>query len=101
MKDIQTENGPGKELTINELSALMGEEYGVVSAFVKVLIKIGAAKEVGKESRPAGQRGKPSVIYAIDRDIDLSLWDDAKVIEEITGEPAPVVEPVVSGTAVA
>ena len=57
-----TKNTSSRNLTVKQLAELIGEDYIVATAFMKVLVKVGAAKEVGKQS---SGRGKPSSIFEV------------------------------------
>lgn len=78
---------PAKNFTINELAEEIGEPYLVVSAFLKLLVKAGVVREVGKQKNPEGTRGKPSVIYEVPKEVNLVLW-----LDENEGEPEKSVD---------
>lgn len=87
-----------KNVTIHELNDHLKKEvnndidYLMTSSLVKFLVLIGAAKAVGKKSADGG-RGKPSIIYEIDNEFDIVLWEDkaSEIIENQanTSEVAP------------
>ena len=89
-----------KQVTINELAVSIGHDYQTTSALVKVLVGIGAAKEVGKRANPAGTRGKPSAIYEVENEIDLVIWpelvenpvDSVDTSEVVNLKPVTIVE---------
>lgn len=76
-----------RNLTIKQFAALTGLEYIEASVLVKVLVKVGAAKENGKEANPPGVRGKPSVIYAIEDGITLDFWDGEETAPVVPATP--------------
>jgi hypothetical protein len=51
--------------TVKELSEKLGVDVVYVNGFLQTLVKIGKAEVVGKVEKPAGARGKPSIIYQI------------------------------------
>lgn len=65
-----------KNITIHELAESLGEEYIVASSLMKLLVRIGAAKEVGKRPAASGGRGKPSVVYEVPNVVELIFWDE-------------------------
>jgi len=75
-----------RQMTVAEFAQSIQHDYQTTSAFVKVLMGIGAAREVGKRPQ-AGGRGKPSTIFEFDQEIELALWEN-----EVAPEVAPVVE---------
>jgi hypothetical protein len=56
-------------VTVKELSEKLGVDVVYVNGFLQTLVKLGKASIVGKVERPAGTRGKPSNIYAIEEGI--------------------------------
>lgn len=91
--NTQVNDQPTRRLTIKEFANVIGEDYPVASALVGVMVKIGAAKEVGKRAMPAGVRGKPSTEYEIPQDLDLRFWGENEVGNE-AAEPLEVNQPV-------
>lgn len=81
------------QLTIKEIAALSGDEYGEVSGLIKMLERRGLAKAVGHKANPPGVRGKPSTIYELDAAFDFVLFDDSPETTETTPEPAPETAP--------
>jgi hypothetical protein len=77
-----------KQMTVSEFAESIKHDYQTTSAFVKVLMGIGAAREVGKRPQ-AGGRGKPSTIYEFDQEIELALWENevAPVVENVVDSP--------------
>ncbi len=60
-----TNNETNMKTTVKELSEKLGVDVVYVNGFIQTLIKIGKAEVVGKVEKPAGARGKPSIIYQI------------------------------------
>ena len=69
-----TKNTTSRNLTVKQLAELIGEDYLIATAFMKVLVKVGAAKEVGKQSA-AGGRGKPSSVFEVQNEFECVLWE--------------------------
>lgn len=59
--------------TVAQLGEIIKQDYLVTSNFIKVLESIGIAKKIGTAPQEPGKRGKPSSIYEIDAEIELSL----------------------------
>ena len=83
-----------KNVTVKEFAELLGVDYLTASAFIKILVKNGVAKENGKMPSPGG-KGKPSTIYAIENEATLVFWEDEESVPEIAPEIAPEVVPAV------
>lgn len=64
------------QLTIKEICAQSGDEYGEVAGLMKMLERRGLAKAVGNRPNPPGVRGKPSTIYELDGAFDFVLFGD-------------------------
>ena len=81
-----------KNLTIKEFSEIIQQDYLTTTALVKLMVTVGAAKEVGS-NKVEGQRGKPSKFYEIEKDFDLEFWQDENAEKSIDNlaEPANVV----------
>jgi len=60
-----TNNETNMKTTVKELSDKLGVDVVYVNGFIQTLVKIGKAEAVGKVEKPAGARGKPSIIYQI------------------------------------
>ena len=88
-----------KNMTIKQLSEVLGVDQVYVAGFVKVLENQGVIKKVGK-SPPNGGRGKPSDVYSIDNEVTLVFWDaEENETENVSEEnkteenpPAEIVE---------
>lgn len=65
-----------KLLTIAEFAQMNNWDYIVASNMMKVLVEIGDAKEAGKRPNPPGQKGKPAVLYEVNRVAAISFWSD-------------------------
>ena len=78
------QNTSSRNLTVKQLAELIGEDYIVATSFMKVLVKIGAAKEVGKQSA-AGGRGKPSSVFEVQNEFECVLWE-ANAPETVSAE---------------
>ncbi len=76
-----------KQVTIKEFASIQEIDYLTASALIKWFVHIGAAKEVGKKAQETG-RGKPSVIYEIDNEISLCLWEDTEAKETLPEPPS-------------
>ena len=68
-------------MTVSEFATAIKHDYQTTAAFVKVLVGIGAAREVGKRAQPSG-RGKPSTEYEFDNEIDLVIWPELVEVEK-------------------
>jgi hypothetical protein len=77
-----------KLLTITEFAELNNWDYIVASNVMKVLVEIGDAKESGKRPNPPGQKGKPAVLYEVNRVVSMRFWDDAEDKEWPDAPPA-------------
>jgi len=88
-----------KNLTIKEFSEIIQQDYLTTTALVKLMVSVGAAKEIGNR-KIDGQKGKPSKVYEIEKDFDLEFWQENEPVETVavveTNEVAPVTETVVS-----
>lgn len=80
-----------KNLTIKEFGEIIEQDYLTATALVKLMVKVGAAKEVGKRTVD-GQRGKPSVVFEIAQDFDLSFWPDEDTVNEVNPLDIPTVK---------
>jgi hypothetical protein len=58
--------------TTKDFMQRWGTEYTETSGFLKLLEKKNIVKHVG-EQKPAGGKGKPSIIYSIPKNIKLDL----------------------------
>ena len=76
-----------KNLTIKEFSEIIQQDYLATTALVKLMVTVGAAKEVGQR-KIAGVRGKPSSVYEIDKDFELEFWQDET--EKVENPEVPV-----------
>jgi len=83
-----------RNVTIKELAAHLGEEYVTVASLVKFLANQGIVTEQGKETLPAGTRGKPSSIYNVPNNVELyGIWDEPEVIPVEVVTAIPEVKP--------
>ena len=71
------------QLTIKEIAAQSGDEYGEVSGLIKMLERRGLAKAVGHKANPPGIRGKPSTIYEIESAFDFVLFEEKEIAPAI------------------
>lgn len=73
-------------------------DYVVGASFIKVLVAVGAAKEVGKQPNPPGTRGKPSSIFEVENEVNLFIFEDeenkTENSESVVAPVDSVVEPV-------
>lgn len=83
---------PTKNVTINELADVLGIEYLVASSVMKFLVGLGAVKDVGPAPQPAGQRGKPSRVYAVPHVVELQFFADENEVEAETSREAKELE---------
>lgn len=81
-----------KTLTIKQLAEAIQEDYLVTSALVKFLVNKGIVKEVGKETRPEGARGKPGLLYEVPNEVELVFWEDVGTVETVEPTPETVTE---------
>lgn len=77
------------KLTIKEIAAMSGDEYGEVAGLIKMLERRGLAKAVGHKANPPGIRGKPSTIYEIEGAFDFVLFDETATETPSVVEDAP------------
>jgi hypothetical protein len=77
-----------KNLTIKEFADIIGEDYPVATAMIKLLVRTEQAKAVGKQKLPDGQRGKPSVIYEIPNEADFAFWNEEGVSDRESENPS-------------
>lgn len=82
-----------KKLTVKEFAAILETDYPTAMGMIKLLVSLGGAKEAGKRATP-GQKGKPSILYEIDRTSEFIFWneDGSPIVkeEEVNTEPDPV-----------
>lgn len=71
------------KITTNALASKLGLDYVETRGFLAFLVKNGHAKEIGKEPRTEGAKGKPATIWEISNQINLTFE-----------EPVPAVVPV-------
>lgn len=71
-----------KNLTIKEFSEIIQQDYLATTALVKLMVTVGAAKEVGS-NKVEGQRGKPSKVYEIWSSFEVDFWKDEDAEKEI------------------
>jgi len=65
------------EGTTNELAKLLGVEYAEATGFIKTLVILKVATNIG--TRPAaGGKGKPSIVYSIPVSFELVLEEQAQ-----------------------
>jgi len=62
--------------TIKNLATEINQDYQTTSALVKILVSIGAAKQVGFQAQEAGKRGKPSAIFELDNEFEMVFRED-------------------------
>lgn len=84
------------QLTIKEIAAQSGDEYGEVSGLIKMLERRGLAKAVGHKANPPGVRGKPSTIYELDGAFDFVLFEENEIAPENAPEIAEIAPETIS-----
>jgi len=76
-----------KNLTIKEFSEMIQQDYLATTALVKLMVTVGSAKPVGQR-KVDGQKGKPSTVYAIEKDFEVEFWQDEP--EKVENTEIPV-----------
>ena len=71
-----------KNVTIKQLSEILGEDYLTVSSLIKFLVKIGAVKVIGKEVKQEKTKGKTATVYEVPNLVELVFWDETEVKED-------------------